>query len=232
MTDDILRQQIEYYRARAGEYDEWYYRKGRYDHGEALNRQWFDECAQTMRLLEQQGHAPRALEFAAGTGIWTEQLVRLSDHVTALDASAEVFAVNREKIRAAGADARVEYVQTDIFAWQPTQEYDLVVFCFWLSHVPAERFDAFIDTVQRALRPGGKFFMVDSVADKNSSAKDHVIDREASFMTRRLNDGREFQIVKIFYDPAELQARFEQHGFATTASTTEHYFLYAYGTKR
>ena len=31
--DGILQDQIEYYRARAGEYDEWWFRTGRYDRG-------------------------------------------------------------------------------------------------------------------------------------------------------------------------------------------------------
>ena len=29
---DILREQLDYYRARAGEYDEWWYRMGRLEH--------------------------------------------------------------------------------------------------------------------------------------------------------------------------------------------------------
>lgn len=34
MTDDsILREQIDYYRSRAAEYDEWFLRTGRYDRG-------------------------------------------------------------------------------------------------------------------------------------------------------------------------------------------------------
>lgn len=34
---DILQQQIAYYRARAGEYDEWFYRIGRYDRSAEFN---------------------------------------------------------------------------------------------------------------------------------------------------------------------------------------------------
>ena len=36
----ILEQQIDYYRARAGEYDEWWFRRGRYDRGADLNSRW------------------------------------------------------------------------------------------------------------------------------------------------------------------------------------------------
>ncbi len=42
---DILGDQIAYYRARAGEYDEWWFRTGRYDRGEAFNAQWHAETA-------------------------------------------------------------------------------------------------------------------------------------------------------------------------------------------
>jgi len=33
-----LKEQLEYYRARAAEYDQWWLRQGRYDRGAALNR--------------------------------------------------------------------------------------------------------------------------------------------------------------------------------------------------
>jgi demethylmenaquinone methyltransferase/2-methoxy-6-polyprenyl-1,4-benzoquinol methylase len=53
------------------------------------------------------------------------------------------------------ADAAVEYIEADLFAWQPARRYDFVFMSFWLSHVPAARFDGFFDTVARALAPGG-----------------------------------------------------------------------------
>ena len=36
--DSLIKQQIEYYRARASEYDEWFLRQGRYDRGEEHRR--------------------------------------------------------------------------------------------------------------------------------------------------------------------------------------------------
>ena len=39
--NNILQQQIEYYRARANEYDQWFYRIGRYDRGTQNNQYWF-----------------------------------------------------------------------------------------------------------------------------------------------------------------------------------------------
>jgi len=36
-SDPLLAEQIAYYRDRAGEYDQWWFREGRYDRGPELN---------------------------------------------------------------------------------------------------------------------------------------------------------------------------------------------------
>jgi hypothetical protein len=43
MESDILQEQVQYYRERASEYDEWFFRQGRYDRGEEHRQQWFSE---------------------------------------------------------------------------------------------------------------------------------------------------------------------------------------------
>lgn len=221
--DPILQQQIDYYRARAGEYDEWFYRVGRYDHGPALNQQWFDEAGQVMAALQSLGPVGDALELASGTGIWTEQLLKISQRVTALDASSEVIAVNRDRLNS----DRVTYEQADLFAWEPAQTYDLVGFGFWLSHVPPDQLDAFLDKVARATRPGGRLFIVDSLRANFSSAKDHAAyEPESIHHTRKLNDGREFVIYKVFYEPDVLRETLAAHGFQAEVRITEHYFIY------
>jgi demethylmenaquinone methyltransferase/2-methoxy-6-polyprenyl-1,4-benzoquinol methylase len=228
MSDDILQQQISYYRARAGEYDEWFYRLNRYDRGEALNQTWFDEVTVIIRALERIGHFGEALELACGTGIWTRELLKIADHITALDASEEVLALNRQKLKA----AHVEYRQADLFAWQSDRQYDLVFFSFWLSHVPPGRLASFLATVNRAVRPGGKLFLIDSRYEPTSTAKDAPLrEDEHIYRTRKLNDGSEYTIVKVFYKPDELRNALNTAGFAADVQTTEYYFIYANGVK-
>jgi hypothetical protein len=41
----VLHEQLEYYRARAAEYDQWWWRRGRFDRGAELNARWFAEAA-------------------------------------------------------------------------------------------------------------------------------------------------------------------------------------------
>jgi 2-polyprenyl-3-methyl-5-hydroxy-6-metoxy-1,4-benzoquinol methylase len=168
------------------------------------------------------------LELACGTGLWTQQLVRHAGRVTAVDAAAEVIAINRQRL---GPDAPVEYVQADLFSWRPSRQYDVVFFSFWLSHVPPERFDAFWDLVRSALKPGGRVFFVDSLYIESSTARDHRLEGDdATAVTRRLNGGETFRIVKVFYRPAELEARLKARGWEIAVEATPNYFLYGLGS--
>src|SRR5215831_832 len=107
----ILAEQLAYYRARASEYDEWFLRQGRYDHGEAHRRLWFDEVATVERALAQAGPTGDVLELACGRGIWTQRLAATATTVTAVDASSEMIAINAARLKDQNKDHVVEYVQ-------------------------------------------------------------------------------------------------------------------------
>jgi demethylmenaquinone methyltransferase/2-methoxy-6-polyprenyl-1,4-benzoquinol methylase len=226
MSDQILQEQIAYYQARAAEYDEWFYRTGRYDYGEALNTQWFDDVEVVRSALQSIGKVETALELACGTGIWTQELVQQADSVTAVDAAAEVLNITQSKL----PDAKLRTVQADLFAWEPDQQYDLVFFGFWLSHVPPDKLDGFLGMVRRALKPNGRVFMVDSRRTETIEAKDrHLPKPESIYHVRKLNDGREFNIYKIYYQPDELEAHFARHGIRVGARFSDTFFVYASG---
>jgi SAM-dependent methyltransferase len=222
----LLRQQLDYYRARASEYDQWWLRQGRYDRGMALNNRWFAEAALVSSALGVFRPAGRVLEFACGTGIWSEQLLPFASHLTALDGSPEMLALNAARL----SSPLVRYVEADLFQWRPTEQFDVVFFGFWLSHVPPERFAEFWQMVRSCLAPGGRVFLMDSRREPTSTAVDHRLpEPEATVLRRRLNDGREFQIYKIFYDPANLTGRLRELGWHFDIRQTDHYFLYGYG---
>jgi SAM-dependent methyltransferase len=224
MTDDaVLTEQLEYYRARAYEYDKWWLREGRFDHGTAANARWFAETSELEHVLAQFDPRGEVLELACGTGLWTRHLVRYADRVTAVDAAPEVLAINRARV----GDASVRYVEADLFDWSPDQRYDACVFAFWLSHVPADRFAGFWEMVASALKPGGRVLFIDSARTERSTAADHVLPSEVEdTMTRRLDDGREFQIIKRFYDPAGLTRALAELGWDTQVDATPEFFIY------
>ncbi len=54
--------------------------------------------------------------------------------------------------------------------------------------------------------------------------------RDASVVGRKLNDGREFSIVKIFYEPAALAAKLAPLGWRAELRQTRRYFIYGEAT--
>jgi demethylmenaquinone methyltransferase/2-methoxy-6-polyprenyl-1,4-benzoquinol methylase len=215
---DVLREQKRYYAERAPEYDDWWYRRGRYElEPDALAR-WRADAAEAEAALEAFGPGGRVLELAAGTGIWTRKLVRLADRVVAVDANAETLSLNTP-------DA--ELVRADVFEWRPAERFDLVFFSFWLSHVPEERFDEFWSLVRGALEPGGRVFLVDSAAgDTAHTGTDQAEGEE----TRSLADGRTFRIVKRRRRHDELAERVRPLGFELELRDTANgHFLYGGG---
>src|SRR5579859_2533287 len=115
VPEHVLQEMKKYYQERAHEYDEWFYRKGRYDYGPALNAHWRAEADEVIAALAAFQLTGDVLELAPGTGIWTEQLLQTAATITAVDASPEMIEINRARV----ASERVSYVQADLFSWQP-----------------------------------------------------------------------------------------------------------------
>jgi demethylmenaquinone methyltransferase/2-methoxy-6-polyprenyl-1,4-benzoquinol methylase len=226
---DLLDEQRAYYRARAGEYDRWWLREGRFDRGEEANARWFDEIATLEHALAHFQAAGDVLELACGTGLWTKHLARTARTLTAVDSSPEVLDINRSRVNG----EHVRYVRADLFEWQPPEQaFDVCFFSFWLSHVPDNQFAAFWGGVARALRPGGRVFLIDSARSERSGAADHIQPAEGhETMTRRLDDGTEFRIVKRFYDCGWLERRLAELGWRFEAHPTGEFFIHAAGNR-
>jgi demethylmenaquinone methyltransferase/2-methoxy-6-polyprenyl-1,4-benzoquinol methylase len=219
----LLEEQIAYYRARAEEYDQWWFRTGRYDRGAEDNAVWFAEQAQVRGALDEFQPTGNVVELACGTGLWTAGLARYASSLTLVDTSPEVMAINTERV----SHPRTERILASIFEWQPTRRYNVVFFSFWLSHVPLDRFDEFWRLVERCLEPGGRAFFIDSLYDQRSTARDHRLHGpDATIIDRQLNDGRAFRIVKVFYEPSDLAARLSALGWHADVRGTPTYFLY------
>ena len=220
MSDPVAEQK-RYYAERAPEYDDWWYRRGRYGLEPEVLARWQADVAEAEAALEAFAPGGAALELAAGTGIWTRRLVRLAERVVAVDANAETLALNT-------SDA--ELVRADVFEWEPAERFDLVFFSFWLSHVPEERFDRFWSLVRLALASDGRVFLVDSGAGDTAHTGTDQADWEE---TRSLADGRRFRIVKRRWAPDELAERVRPLGFELELRDTRNgHFLYGGGSLR
>lgn len=224
MDERLLSEQRRYYRARAPEYDDWWLRRGRYAVGADAEAAWFADVAELEAELGR--FAPRGdvLELAAGTGNWTRQLVRYAERLTAVDSAPEVLELNRAKV-----DGPVEYVLADVFEWEPPRAFDVCCFAFWLSHVPRSRFAGFWQLVGRALKPDGRVFIIDN-ADVGDPR--HTVDASGEVIRRCLADGREFDIVKRFWTPTELERELATVGWEVGAAVTANgHFVFASGRR-
>lgn len=233
--EPALQEQIDYYRARAGEYDDFWLRRGPYALEPAALTRWQADAAETEAFVTAAVRpGASVLELAAGTGLFTRLLAVHAAEVHCVDASPETLALNRERM--AAGSTPISYEVADLFNWQPAAQYDVVAFTFWLSHVPDDRLAAFWAMVSRALAPGGTVVVVDSQPDLARSAPRPggaaANGSTASLERRQLRDGRKFQVVKRYWSPAELTADLASRGWhANFGAATNGLVLYGTATR-
>ncbi len=76
------------------------------------------------------------LEFACGTGYWTQFIVTTATRVVAVDTSTETMDIARSRVRA----HKVEFHTGDAYRLATAHGKFSAAFAgFWLSHVPATR---------------------------------------------------------------------------------------------
>jgi len=212
---------LAYYEARAPEYDDWYLRRGRYARGPVHDAAWNAELDTAGRWLDSLPIHGDIVELAAGTGWWSPLLASKGE-LSLYDGAPAPLDRARERLVAHRLRAHLHVRD----AWaEPDRAVDAVFTGFWLSHVPRGRLDAFLALVRRWLKPGGTFAFIDSLPDPQSSAADHVPPADDASV-RRLADGREFTIVKVYYTVDELERALRAAGFAEPAvTTTGRFFL-------
>ncbi|MFL5715046.1 MAG: class I SAM-dependent methyltransferase [Chloroflexota bacterium] len=206
---------LAYYEARAPEYDDWYLRRGRYERGPVHDAAWNAELDMAGRWLDALPITGQIVELAAGTGWWSP-LLAAKGELSMYDGNPGPLDRARERLVAHRLRAHLHVRD----AWaEPDRQVDAVFTGFWLSHVPRDRFDAFLALVRRWLKPGGLFAFIDSLPDPQSSAADHPTPAD-DLSVRRLADGREFTVVKVYYTPPELEDALHRAGFRDVEVTT------------
>ena len=200
-SPDIDAPMLAYYEARAPEYDDWYLRRGRYERGPIHDAAWNAELDAAGRWLDELPIRGEIVELAAGTGWWSPLLASKGE-LSLYDGTAAPLERARERLVAHQLRAHLHVRD----AWaEPDRQVDAVFTGFWLSHIPRARLAEFLAIVRRWLKPGGTFAFIDSLPDERSSAADHPAPADDASV-RRLSDGREFTIIKVYYEPGELEA--------------------------
>ncbi len=177
----------EYYRERAAEYDKIY---------EKPERQ--EDLATLRGLLPSLVAGCSVLELACGTGYWTTALASSAQTVVATDLNESTLAIARTRSYAGD----VTFATADAFDLAAIPgEFDAIFAGFFWSHVPRADVRRF---VRGLLGRAEVVILADNRYVEGSSSP---ITRSTAggdtYQTRRLDDGREFDVLKNF--PTEAQ---------------------------
>jgi len=241
-SDQLLAEQVAYYRARAPIYDDWWEGQGIYSRRPEVAAAWGvdrDEFERRVAEWLERERPAHVLEVAGGTGNLTRLIAPHVEAMTVIDSSPEVLEINRIKLGPL-AD-RVTYVVTDVFTWRPPETYDAAAMGFWMSHVPVDRWSDFWQMVRAAVSPWGSVWIGDNAEpergwdagyvprppDPERLTTDGTIDMRTHVHERSLPDGRTYEIVKRFHSPADLVTDLAGVGFDAEAATTDWAFITA-----
>jgi 2-polyprenyl-3-methyl-5-hydroxy-6-metoxy-1,4-benzoquinol methylase len=187
VIDEVLADQVAYYRRRAGEYDVTAY-------GDDVAA----ASALIARLVAEMRPAGSVLEIACGTGLWTQPLAAWADTVTAIDTAPEMVAIARDRVQSAS----VSFEVADVFSWSSATRFDVIFFSAWLSHVPASRFERFWQLLRGLLAEDGRVLFIDEHVDEQE--KEAYVAGQEEVVERRLADGSTYRVIKNFVQPEEL----------------------------
>ena len=221
---------VAYYEARAAEYDDWYLRRGRYERGPIHDAAWNAELDAAGRWLDGLPIGGRIVELAAGTGWWSPLLAGKGE-LWMSDAAEAPLERARERLLAHGLRAHLHVRDAWAEPETPPAPADALFAGFWLSHVERARTGSFLELAGRWLAPGGRIALIDSLPDPQSGAADHPVPADDRSV-RRLDDGREFTVVKVYRSAEEIESALTDAGFRdVTVTTTGRFFVLATGRR-
>ena len=210
----------DYYAQRAAEYERIYQKPERQS-----------ELHQLKRLVRAAMAQRNVLEIACGTGYWTEAAAESATSIAAFDINEAVLEIARskpvdpDKVTFAIGDAYQLPVAPDRF--------NAALSVFWWSHVPLEKLDSFMHSVNAAVAPGALIAFLDNRYVEGSSTPVSRRDAEGNdYQLRKLDDGSTHEVLKNFPAESELIQRASRHGWGAHVELLEHYWLLTYWAPR
>jgi ubiquinone/menaquinone biosynthesis C-methylase UbiE len=196
-ADDKL---VEYYRKRAGEYEEIY--------------DWKDPDRQREQdllsaAIRDSLRGRDVLEVACGTGWWTRILSESARRIMATDLGDEVMVIAREKKYGCPVTFKIENAYNLSF---DDDSFNGGLAFSWFSHIPHDLIDIFLDEFHRVLARGSRVFIADNAYIQGIGGE--PVEKEGdtnTYKIRALKDGGVFTIVKNYFSVEDLVEIFGRH---------------------
>jgi len=208
-----------YYAARTGEYDRIYLKPERQA-----------DLATLREVVSRFAAGRHVLEVACGTGYWTEVMAPAASSLTATDLVPDVLALARGR----ALPPHVRLLEADAFDLTDVPgRFDAALAGFWCSHLTREAMQTFLAGLHGRLGTGARVLLLDNRYVPGSSTPIARTDADGNtWQRRRLDDGREFEILKNHPSPAEVERRIVEAGGASVRIVElEYYWHAAYETR-
>lgn len=195
----------EYYKTRAGEYEEIYAKPERQKDIQALSL-----------FLKNNFIKKDVLEIACGTGFWTQKYCADAASVLGIDYNQEVLQVARDKEL---QNCNVEFIVDDAFSLSKVTEKANACYAgFWLSHIKKSDVNAFLRMLHENLEPGSLVIFADNLYVEGNSTPISSQDSDGNtYQIRKLKNGSQHEILKNFITEQEF------HSMLSEVSKTAHY---------
>lgn len=183
----------QYYADRAYEYDKTYLRPERQKDIKKLHK-----------LLKTLLKDHIVLEIACGTGYWTKTIAFVSKCITAVDINDEVLQIAKNR----GIPSnKVIFIQDDVYILNKIQGNFSAGFAgFWWSHISKSKLKQFITLFHSKVQPNALIIFIDNRHVKRSSTSISRMDIHGNtYQIRKLEDGREYEILKNFPTKKEIR---------------------------
>lgn len=166
------------------------------------------------------------LEVAAGTGYWTQFIASSARTVVAIDST--VDALKQIEDRPDCASVRTEvldaYSLGDIGS-----RFEACFAGLWLSHVPVQHRESFIEQLHRVLEPKASVLFIDNgVAQCERLPITHTDKYGNTYQDRQLDNKQSHRVLKNFPTRHELERCIPETGRLLKYLELDHFWLFHY----
>ena len=187
-----MKQQAEYYKKRANEYELIYQKPERQD-----------DLLKIEKYLGNQFQNKKIIEIACGTGFWTQKLARTCESILAIDINKSVIEIAQQK-NYSKHNVKFE-VQDLIQLGNRGQKLEGLFGGFIWSHIKKEEIQTFLTICLHQISHSSELIFIDNKYVAGSSTPISRMDERGNkFQKRVLRSGEEFEVVKNFPNRKEF----------------------------
>lgn len=216
----------EYYNERAAEFDE-IYTLGK-PPGADTDPELYMEEARSLGQLVREHCRGSVLDIPCGTGYWLQFYAANCSAITLVDQSENMLGEGREKALAHGVEPITRVMMSDALEVSlEDRSFDTVLVGFFLSHVTDSQMGPFLHRLRNALKPSGRVLIMDSSWTRYRGSRP-----KEGTTVRTLNDGRQFEIYKRYFERDDFDRFSESCEMDFTVQYEGKLYLGVTGTRR